>query len=322
MGKKIVVVADPTHNSGLEILQKEVEVIYLPDLPGRTLSEEVKQANAIVVRGKTKVDRNLLDQADNLVVIAKHGVGYDNIDVQAAKEKGIIVVNTPTANTESVAEHNVGLILALHKYICAADRALRLGKFKKREDYLGVELKGKVLGVIGLGRIGLETARKCRVAFDMEIIGYDPYASKTEIGASGYIKMESMHNVLRSADCVVISVPLTRETVGLIGSTELNLMKASAFLVNSSRGKIINEDALYDHLFNKKIAGAALDVFAIEPPNTDHPLLSLDNFIATPHIAGVTAEAMERMSITVAEETVRVLRGEKPRYSINPEFKA
>ena len=320
MARKKVVICDPMDNIVIEILEREAKVIYLPNVPERSLLNEVKEAHAVVVRGTTKIDHNLLDQTKNLLVIAKHGVGVDKIDVEAATQKRIPVVNTPEANTESVAEHNLGLMLALSKNICASDRALRQGKVRRREDYIGIELKGKKLGVIGLGRIGLETARKCRIAFDMEIIGYDPYVPKEKINGLGYTKLEKMSDLLHEADCVVISMPLTKETINLIGSAELGLMKPNAFLINSARGRIIDEDALYDHLVKKKIAGAALDVFSQEPPNSEHPLLSLDNFIATPHIGGSTVEAMRRMAITVAEEIVRVFHGQRPRYPVNPEI--
>ncbi len=318
MTEKKVVVTETIDNHGLELLKRETEVVYLPQLPGRTLSEEIKEAYAVAVR-VTKIGRDLLEQAQNLLVIAKHGVGYDNIDVETATRKRIVVVNTPEANAESVAEHNLGLMLSLAKKICTADRVLRQDRLKKREDYIGVELKDKKLGVIGLGRIGSELAHKCKIAFNMDIISYDPYVPKEKADQLGYTKVEKLDDVLRESDYVVICVPLTKETANLIGARELGSMKANAFLINSSRGGIVDEAALYDCLMKGKIAGAALDVFSQEPPPADHPLLSLDNFIATPHIGGMTAEAMRRMAITVAEEILRVLRGERPKYPVNPQ---
>jgi len=320
MIEKKVVVSDLMDNSGLDILRKGAEeVVYLPELPERTLSEEIRDAHAIAVRGKTKVDRSLLDLAKNLIIIAKHGVGYDNIDVEAATQKRIIVVNTPLANAESVAEHNLGLMLSLTKNICRADRELRQGKFTNREDYIGFEIKDKKLGVIGLGRTGSELAHKCKVAFDMEIIYYDPYVTKEKVGELGYKKAEKLEALLMEADYVVICVPLTKDTTNLIGSAELGLMKESAFLINSSRGRIVDESALYDHLSQRKIVGAALDVFSQEPPASEHPLFRLDNFIGTPHIGGVTVEALKRMATTVAEEVLLVLGGQKPKYPVNPQ---
>jgi D-3-phosphoglycerate dehydrogenase len=316
-GEKVIV-TEPIDNHGIELLKRETEVIYLPELPDRALPEVIKEAHGIAVR-VSKISADLLAQAENLIVVGKHGVGYDNIDVEAATQRRIVVVNTPEANAESVAEHNLGLMLSIAKKICTADRVLRQGGFKRREDYTGVELKDKKLGVIGLGRVGSELAHKCKVAFNTDIIAYDPYIPKEKAAQQGYTKVDKVDELLREADYVVICVPLTKETANLIGKRELGLMKANAFLINSSRGGIVDEAALYDHLEQGKIAGAALDVFLKEPPPADHPLLGLDNFIATPHIGGATAEAMRRMAITVAEEILRVFRGERPKYPVNPQ---
>ncbi|MFQ5996440.1 MAG: hydroxyacid dehydrogenase [Dehalococcoidales bacterium] len=319
-GEKVIV-TEPIYEDGLAILRKGAEVIYLPELPGQTLWGVIKEAQGVAVR-VSKITADLLAQADNLKIIAKHGVGYDNIDVEAATQRHIVVVNTPEANAESVAEHNLGLMLSISKNITTTDRVLRQNRLRRREDYTGVELKDKKLGLIGLGKIGSELARKCKIAFDMKVIAYDPYVPKERAEQQGYTKVEKLDEVLGEADYVVICVPLTKETANLIGARELGLMKANAFLVNSSRGGIVDETALYDCLVKGKIAGAALDVFSQEPPPAEHPLLGLDNFIATPHIGGVTEEAMRRMAITVAEEILRVLRGERPKYPVNPQVLA
>ena len=321
MAGKKVVITEPIDDRGLEMLKREAAVIYLPQLPGQTLLDSIREAHALVVR-MAKVNRELLEQTKNLLVIAKHGVGYDNIDVEAATQKRILVVNTPEANIESVAEHNLGLMLSLSKKICLSDRALREGRLERQENYIGVELKEKKLGIIGLGKIGSETAYKCKVAFNMDIIVYDPYVPKQKTDRLGYTKTEKLDDLLRESDYVVICVPLTEATQGLITAKELGLMKANAFLINSSRGRIIDEAALYDHLVKGKIAGAALDVFTQEPPPPEHPLLSLDNFIATPHTGGVTTESMRRMATTVAEDLLRVFRGQRPRYPVNPQVYA
>lgn len=316
-----VVITEPIDEHGLEMLKREAAVIYLPQLPGQTLLDSIREADALVVR-MAKVNRELLEQTRNLLVIAKHGVGYDNIDVEAATQKRILVVNTPEANIESVAEHNLGLMLSLSKKICLSNRALREGRLERQENYIGVELKEKKLGIIGLGKIGSETAYKCKVVFNMDIIVYDPYVPKQKTDRLGYTKTEKLDDLLRESDYVVICVPLTEATQGLITAKELGLMKANAFLINSSRGRIIDEAALYDHLVKGKIAGAALDVFTQEPPPPEHPLLSLDNFIATPHTGGVTTESMRRMATTVAEDLLRVFRGQRPRYPVNPQVYA
>ncbi len=313
-----VVITELIDNSGVEKLSGEAEVFYLPELPERKLEEEIKDADAVVVR-VAKLDRPLLERAQKLAVIAKHGVGYDNIDVAAATDRKILVVSTPEANAESVAEHNLGLMLSLSKKIAFADRALRQKRGQKREEYTGTELKDKKLGVVGLGRIGAALAGKCRAAFDMETIVYDPYVPQEKAEQMGYRKAERLEDLLGAADYVVICVPLTKETANLFRERELGLMKPGAFLVNSSRGGIVDEEALYRHLAEGRIAGAALDVFQTEPPPPGHPLLTLENFIATPHIGGMTAEAMKRMALTLAEDVLSVFRGEKPRFPVNPE---
>jgi D-3-phosphoglycerate dehydrogenase len=182
-----------------------------------------------------------------------------------------------------------------------------------------VELKDKTLGLIGLGHIGSTLAHQCQAAFNMKVISYDPYVSREKATQLGVAKVEKLDELLRDADYVVICVPLTKETANLIGSRELSLMKPEAFMINSSRGGIVDEEALYDYLSAGKIAGAGLDVFRKEPPPPNHPLFSLENFIGTPHIAGGTHEAMRRMATTCAEEILRVFRGERPKFPLNPQ---
>lgn len=318
MTRKKVIVPETIHRAGLEILRQEADVIDLAEQRGQPLRDYVAEAHAIVVR-VAKIDKELLEQAGNLMIIAKHGVGYDNIDVEAATQKGVVVINTPLDNAESVAEHNLGLMLSLSKNIAIADRELRAGKLSPREKYTGIELKDKNLGLIGVGRVGSTLAYKCQAAFNMKVLVYDPYISREKADQLSVTKIEKLDDVLRAADYVAICVPLTEETANLIGARELGLMKPDAFLVNSSRGGIVDEQALYDCLAKGRIAGAAMDVYVKEPPASDHPLLSLDNFIGTPHIAGSTREAMRRMAVTVAEEVLRVFHGERPKFPVNPQ---
>lgn len=319
MAIKRVVVTDTIDKRGIEILKKGAEVIYLPEMPGRTLSDEISRAHAILVRGRFKIDRNIIEQGKDLLIIAKTGVGVDTIDIEAATEKRIVVTNTPAANYISVAEHTIGLMLSLCRNICISDRLLREGKLKKREDYTGIELEGKTLGLIGMGRIGSELAQKCKIAFRMPIIYFDPYVPQQKTEQSGYKKIEKLDDLLKESDFVAICTALTRETTNLIGAEELASLKVTAFLVNSARGGIVNEQELYNCLLKKRIAGAACDAFVVEPPPPDSPLLTLDNFIATPHIGGVTEESVLRMTIQAAEEIMRVLQGQRPLYAINPD---
>ena len=316
--RKRVVIPEYIDPAGLELLRRETEVLFLPDLPGTKLNDAVADAHGLGVR-VTRVTAELMTAAPHLEVVAKHGVGYDNIDVAAATERGIVVVTTPKANSVSVSEHIVALMLGLANRVCAADSDLRLGRFKKREDYIGVELKGKTLGVVGIGRIGSETVTKCRLGFGMNVIAYDPYVPLDKFDALGCRRSDNLERVVREADFLVLCVPLTAETSGMMGTRELALMKPGSYLVNTSRGGIVDEDSLYKTLVAGGIAGAGMDVFVNEPPAADHPLLSLHNFIATPHVAGATVEAMRRMATDMAEEILRVLRSERPLYPVNPE---
>lgn len=318
MTAKKIVITEPIDSRGIELLKGESNIVYLPELPGRSLSEEIIDAHAVIVR-IAKLDSNLIELSKNLIVIAKYGVGYDNIDVEAATKKQIAVINAPEANAESVAEHNIRPMLSLAKNICTTNRALRQNTFKSRENYHNVELAEKTLGIVGLGRTGSRTAYKCKLAFSMKIIAYSPTSPDERFKQLGCARIEKLDDLLREADFVVVCVPLTPKTANLIGSRELNLMKSDAYLINSSRGGIVDENALYDALVKRKIAGSAMDVFSREPVTSDNPLLSLDNFIATPHVAGVTAESMRRVAISVAEDILRIFDGKVPKYPVNPQ---
>ncbi len=318
MERKRVIVTEYIDPAGLEILERYFDIAYLPKTPRVKLEKAIAGAHGIGVR-LAPITADLIEKAPNLKVIAKHGVGYDNIDVAAATARRITVVNTPKANAVSVAEHILSLMLCLADRICVANADLKAGRFKRREDYTGVELKGKTLGVIGLGRIGSEVARKCRSGFGMSVVAYDPLLSSETFELTGYKRAEVLGNLLEEADFVVLCVPITSETADMIGARELSWMKPGAYLINTSRGGLVDEAALYSALAEGRLAGAAIDVFVKEPPTPENPLLSLDNFIATPHIGGATVEAMRRMATDLAEEIVRVLTGERPLYPVNPE---
>ena len=320
MVSKKVIVTDIVDKKGLEILRREAEVVYLPESQSSTLLNEVEQAQAILLRGPFQVNREVIEKGKNLLIIAKHGVGVDNIDIAAATANRIVVTSTPTANSESVVELIIGLMLSVCRNISVSDRLLRQGKHWKRENYTGIELKAKVLGVIGMGKIGSELAHKCQAAFDMPVICFDPYADKEKIEKLGYKLVEKLPELLCQSDIVALCIPLTKQTANLISWKELALMKPTAILINTSRGGIVDENSLYSCLQQKRIAGAGFDVFAKEPPPVDNPLLSLDNFVATSHLGGLTKEAMIRMATDSAEEILRVFKGQQPLYPINPEI--
>jgi D-3-phosphoglycerate dehydrogenase len=300
------------------MLAEATDLHYLPDMPGVVLDDDVRDASALGVR-VVRVTPELMNRAPRLKVIAKHGVGVDNIDVAAATERGIVVVSTPRANAVSVAEHIVSLMLCLANRICAGNADLRSGAFRTREDYVGVELRGKTLGLVGLGRIGRETARICMSGFAMNVIAYDPLLTAEVFESTGCTRAMSLSELLGTADFVVLCVPLTSETQGMIGPSELALMKSTSYFVNTARGGLVDESALYRALKDGRLAGAAMDVFRHEPPAPDDPLLSLGNLIATPHVGGATREAMRRMSVDLADEILRVLSGGHALYPVNPE---
>ncbi len=310
-----ILVTDPIHEDALRRLEELGEVVVLEDADEEELRRHVRDADAWVVRSGTRVTRELIEEAENLKVIARAGVGVDNIDVEAATERGIIVVNAPESSSISVAEHTMGLMLALARRIPQADRSVRRGEWE-RQRFIGVELAGKVLGIIGLGRIGRQVAKRAR-AFEMEVIAFDPYISEEVAEELGVELVEDLDELLRRADVVTIHVPLTEETRGMIGERELKLMKESAFLINCARGEVVDEEALVRALKEGWIAGAALDVFAEEPPGEDHPLYELDNVVLTPHIGGSTSEAQRAAGLIVAREIERVLKGEIPENVVN-----
>ena len=309
-----VVVADPIHEAGIELLRQEgMDVVVATDMEREELLRELQDADGLLVRSRTKVRRDVLELAKNLKVIGRAGVGVDNIDLDAATERGVVVVNAPEASTITVAEHTIGLILSLARRIPFADASLKAGKWEKKK-FMGCELRGKTLGVIGLGRIGTQVALKAK-AFDMKILAYDPYITEA-YGRELGIEVASFEEVLKRADFITVHVPLTDKTRGLIGREEFNKMKEGAYIVNCARGGIIDEDALIEALNSGRIAGAALDVFEVEPP-IGRPILKAKNIVVTPHLGASTEEAQRYASTIACEEVVKVLRNEAPRNVVN-----
>ena len=273
----------------------------------------IADAEGILLSTAYKMTRPVIESAKNLKVISRTGVGVDNVDVQAASEKGILVLNTPQANSISVAEHTVSLIMALSKQLTQYDHAVRSGNFAIRRTNNAVDLDGKTLGLIGCGRIGRFAAEKCEAAFHMQVIGYDPYIEKLD----GITLYKDIKDVFRLADYISIHIPLTPETKNLVGEELLSLMKPTAYIVNTARGGIINESALAKALAENRIAGAALDVFEQEPPTADNPLLALGNIILTPHSAALTKECSERVATEAALGLADYLHGREPKAIFN-----
>lgn len=310
MRKKVILV-QPIHRSGVELLEREVEVLQASDPCVETVCREIKGVHGAIVR-TASFTREIIESADKLEVIGRHGVGVDNIDIEAASQRGIPVVYTPNATTLSVAEHTIAFILALCKRLCISDRATREGNFRIREEFAALDLDGKTLGIVGAGRIGSALAKRCRTAFNMEVVAYDPYLSLERAEQIAVDLCDNLAKLLRESDFVSIHTPLTAETKGLIGQKELQTMKPTAFLINVARGGIVDEKALARALSEKWIAGAATDVFSREPPEINNPLLGAENVIVSPHMASLTRECVIRMATGVAQGVLDVLKGEEP----------
>jgi D-3-phosphoglycerate dehydrogenase len=259
----------------------------------------------------------LLARCPNLLAISTPGVGYDIIDVPACTEAGVLVVNQEGANSEAVAEHALGLMLALSKKIVIADRALRQPGKLDRFRFTGNELSGKTVGIVGFGNIGACLGRLCKV-FDMTVLAYDPYLPEEIIRQRGGRKV-SLDELLRASDFVSLNCPLNDGSAGMIGRDQLACMKPTAYFVTTARGGIHKEDDLAEALAAGTIAGAGLDVFLEEPPARDHPLMNLDNVIATPHNAGLTAEAKQSMARSAVRQWASLFSGGPPRAPVNPE---
>jgi D-3-phosphoglycerate dehydrogenase / 2-oxoglutarate reductase len=295
-----VLVADQIALEGLAPLRDDArfELIVRPGLKGAELADAIAGVDAVLVRSATQITRESLVRANGLKVIGRAGVGVDTIDVDAATERGVAVLTAPAGNTISAAELTLALTLALARRGHAADRSMKAGQWD-RKSFSGNELYGKTLGLIGAGRIGGEVAKRAR-AFGMQVIAYDPFLIAERALALGIERVE-LDDVLRRADFVSLHVPLTDETSGLLGDRELALMKPTAVIVNAARGGVVSEDALVRALREKRIGGAALDVFEQEPLPADHPLRSLDNVVLTPHLGASTAEAQQNVAIEIAE---------------------
>ena len=263
-------------------------------------------------------DAGLIAKAPDLLAVCSLGAGYDVVDVEACTRAGILVCNQSGGNSEAVAEHAMGFMLALSKKIVLADRAMRRDANLDRFLYTGNDLMGKTVGIIGLGNIGGRVAELCKVLFKMTVLAYDPYLSKTQIAARHAEKVD-LEELLPRADYVTMHCPRTKETFGMMGHDQFALMKPSAYFINTSRGGTYKEDDLVQILKDKKIAGAGLDVFLDEPPPTDHPLMAFDSVIVSPHNAGVTHEAMANVSRIAADQWMEIMDGKVPPRLINRE---
>ncbi len=315
MGLFKILLYEDMHEVGKALLKEKAEIFFARSFEEASLIKEVREMDGIIIRANGKVSRILMDSAPKLKVIGRHGVGVENIDLEAATEKGIWVVNTPDANDTSVAEHFFGLALMLSKMLKKADIALHEGRFEARYQYIGRELHGKTLGILGFGKIGRAIGRIGHKGFDMGILYYDAIRYE-EVEKEIKAVKGSLEEFLSQSDYISITLPMLPETKGLLKEKEFGLMKPSAYIINLARGPIWDEKSLYSVLKEGRIAGAASDVYEVEPATKDHPLLQLENFIGTPHMAAHTDEALRRMSL-VAEDVIRVLEGKAPVHPVN-----
>lgn len=302
-----VLICDSINQNGIDILKKAgMKVDYKPNILTEELLSIVKDYQVILVRSRTKITREVIQAASNAKIIARAGVGLDNIEVTAAEEKGIRVVNAPEAAINAVSELTVGNMISLARSIPLADSEMKRGKWIKK-DLMGTELSGKYLGIVGVGNIGRNVGRIAK-GLRMNLIGYDPYPIDRDYVKEVGLIVTDLNTLIQSADFITCHVPLLEETKHLFNAELISNMKSTAYLINASRGGVIDESALYNALCNGSIAGAALDVFETEPP-LNNLLIGLPNVICTPHIAAQTKEAQALTSIVIAEKIIQIIRG-------------
>jgi D-3-phosphoglycerate dehydrogenase len=308
-----ILITDEIDSEAIQKLGTEFDVTH-DEIDYQQLLDIIRGYDALIVRSRTRVTKDVIERS-TLKVIGRAGVGVDNIDVNAATSKGIIVVNAPTSSTVSVAELTIAHMLSLARHLPQADTSVKSGKWEKRL-FRGIELYGKTLGLIGIGRIGCEVARLAN-AFGLRTIGYDPYAS-TEIAQRYKIQLTDLDTLLSTSDFISIHAWLSEETRGMISVNEIAKMKNTAYIINCARGGIVDEKALYDALKNGNLAGAALDVFEVEPP-IDNKLLTLPNVVVTPHLGASTIESQKRAGMIIAEQVAKILNGRSADYVVNKE---
>jgi len=322
-----ILVIEHIHPAGEALLAQAGELVFPHPQNAEGILAVIEDCEALVVRN-TKITRPILEAAPRLLVVGRHGVGYDSVDTFTASELGIPVVYTPAANTESVAEIAVGFILMLGRKIQRAHGLMQSGALlsdtvtlsvmAQRSGLTNFDLWGKTLGIIGVGRIGSSVARKMKAAFNMQVLGYDPYVDAQTLSEYGVMKVETLEDMLPTCDFITLHCPGGAETRHMINTDRLALFKPGAFLVNTARGSVVDEYALVTALQNGHLGGAAVDVYDPEPPKANHPLLHLDNVIVTPHFCAMTEESLYNMGVAVAQGVQDVLSGRQPQFLVDP----
>jgi len=295
--------------------QRGYEIKMGSGLTNDDIARDVADCDAILAR-TAAFPAKVLEAGKRLKVIARHGVGFDNIDVPRATELGIWVTFTPEALTNTVAEYTIGCIIALARNFIRFDRELRTGNWEIRDRMTGIDLAGKILGVVGLGRIGRRVAKKAALGLEMQVIGYDPFLKPEQFDELA-IPAKTWEEIFTASDFVTFHMPGTEATKDIVGKKELEKMKKTAYVINAARGSVVNESDLIEALRNGTIAGAALDVYRKEPPETDNPLFAMSNVLLTPHNASLTGECMERLALHAAQGIDEVLSGRQPTWPVN-----
>lgn len=318
---KVLQILSMYHEAGEEILQKGAEVIRTDRIDTEHLCELAADVDAIVLRAPARITREIMDAAIRVKVISGAGVGLDNIDVSYATTKRIPILHAPSVNSVSTAEHAVTLLMALGKSLLPFHAQMSQGNYNSRTQLKTYELKGKRVGIVGFGSIAKEVARRVKLGLDMDVIVWVREYDKNKHGLAeqlGLAITTDLDEVFATSDFISLHIPLQEQTRGIINQHHFSLMKQTAYLINTARGGVVNQEDLYDALKNRTIAGAGLDVFDPEPPQPDWPLLSLPNVLVTPHVGGTTVECNCIMATTVAQNVLRMLRGERPEFIANP----
>ena len=322
MTKKTVMVTKPLHLDALHRLEQEVEVLTPFEASSDQIMALLPGVHGVVLGSAFQMGPRALDRAVKLEVVGRHGVGLDNVDTAAALERRIPVTYTPYGPTESTAEHALMLILATARRLSQLDRAVRDGNWQLRDrlEVMGRELDGMTLGVVGFGRIGQRLAEMCRDALRMVVLVHDPYVDVGMVAAWGAEPVADLVELAGRVDVLSVHAPLTPGTRGLVSRDVIRALKPGAILVNTSRGPLVDEDALVEALADGHLGGAGIDVYDPQPPAQEHPLYRFDHVVLTPHVASFTWEGRLRMGLTVVEDVLRALRGERPEYLVHPEI--
>ena len=311
-----VLITDPISNEGIDIMRSYAQVDIKLGLKSEEIISTIGDYEALVVRSQTQVSAKVIEAGEKLQVIARAGVGIDNIDVEEATQRGIVVVNAPTGSTISTAEHTIALLLSLARHIPQANAMLKSGVWR-RSDFMGAEVRNKTLGIIGLGNVGSEVARRAR-GLEMKLIAYDPFIS-VDYAHNLQVELASLEQLLKESDFITLHLPLAASTKALIGAKELALVKPTVRIINTARGGLIDEKALAKAVKEKRVAGAAIDVFSSEP-TTKGVLFGNDNIITTPHLGASTTEAQAMAAKDIANQIINVFKGQPARYAVNAPF--